>query len=64
MQAAKTADAPIIALPGRVTLSETFGHLFRDRNDVLEYFDRTYSVNKMVSSLQKTAYSNEIPMYL
>lgn len=50
---ATTADAPTIALLGRVTFSETFGHLFEDKNDLLEYHQRTFSVEKINSSLQK-----------
>ena len=50
---ATTADAPTIALLGRITFSETFGHLFEDKNDLLEYHQRTFSVDKINGSLQK-----------
>lgn len=50
---AKANDAPIIALLGRVTFNETFGHLFSNKNDLLEYHERTFSVAKIKSSLLK-----------
>lgn len=46
-------DAPIIALLGRITFSETFGHLFHDLNDLQYYFERTFSVAKIENSLAK-----------
>lgn len=46
-------DASIIALLARVTFDESFGHLFSDRNDLLAYFERTFHVDKLTSSLQK-----------
>lgn len=46
-------DAQSIALLGRITFDESFGHLFNDRNDLLEYFERTFSVSKIKSSLMK-----------
>ncbi|MEN8788614.1 MAG: GNAT family N-acetyltransferase [Flavobacteriaceae bacterium] len=50
---ATTADAAIISLLGRVTFTETFGHLFQEHNDLLEYYDRTFSVKKITRSLSK-----------
>ncbi|MEM6724363.1 MAG: GNAT family N-acetyltransferase [Bacteroidota bacterium] len=47
------SDVPALALLARVTFSETFGHLFRDRQDLLDYLDQTFSVDKLKSSLQK-----------
>lgn len=44
---AKESDAECIALLGRVTFTESFGHLFRDKNDLLEYYERTFSVQKI-----------------
>lgn len=52
---ATKSDAPMIALLGRITFNETFGHLFTDKNDLLVYHQRTFSVSKMESSLQKEA---------
>lgn len=46
-------DAQSIALLGRITFDESFGHLFGDRNDLLNYFESTFSVPKITSSLQK-----------
>lgn len=46
-------DAPFISLLGRVTFSETFGHLFRDPQDLKSYLDKTFSVPKIESSLIK-----------
>ena len=43
-------DASIIALLGRITFSETFGHLFADPIDLLEYYERTFSVEKIERS--------------
>ena len=53
---AKPKDAHIISLLGRITFAETFGHLFTDQNDLLEYFERTFSVQKIRSGF--TNYSN------
>ncbi|KAA3631708.1 MAG: GNAT family N-acetyltransferase [Bacteroidetes bacterium] len=50
---ANQEDAQFIALLGRMTFTETFGHLFRDINDLMEYYDRTFSVSKIRSGMQK-----------
>lgn len=47
-------DAATIALLGQITFSETFGHYFRDRNDLIQYFERTFSVSKIEQSLKKS----------
>jgi len=47
-------DAATIALLARVTFTETFGHLYRDPNDLIEYYDNTFSVAKIQSSLAKS----------
>ena len=46
-------DAKCIALLGRITFSETFGHLFQEYQDLLDYLDRTFSVQKIENSLKK-----------
>ena len=46
-------DAAFIALLGRITFGETFGHLFRDKKDLLVYYDRTFSISKIEKSLTK-----------
>ncbi|RYC53413.1 GNAT family N-acetyltransferase [Flagellimonas olearia] len=50
---ATEADATSIALLGRFTFTETFGHLFRDKNDLMEYYERTFAVEKLANSLKK-----------
>jgi ribosomal protein S18 acetylase RimI-like enzyme len=45
-------DAPIIALLGRLTFVETFGHLFEQhRDDLAQYLVDTFSVAKIKASL-------------
>ena len=46
-------DIRFIALLGRVTFTETFGHLFRDKQDLFTYCDATFSVRKIADSIQK-----------
>jgi len=48
---AKKGDAGFIALLGRVTFTETFGHLFRDEQDLLDYYNVTFPVDKIEHSL-------------
>ena len=50
---ATSRDATTIAFLGRTTFDETFGHLFRDPNDLLDYYARTFSDDKIEQSLQK-----------
>ena len=45
-------DATTVAFLGRTTFGETFGHLFRDPNDLLDYYERTFSEQKIKQSLQ------------
>jgi len=65
---AEAKDARIISLLGRVTFTETFGHLYRDKNDLLTYFERTFSVAKIENGLRKTnnvfwiAYLDKLPV--
>jgi len=62
------SDAPSISLLGRITFTETFGHLFRDKRDLLDYCDSTFSVDKIESSLAKPnnlfwiAFANRLPV--
>ena len=46
-------DAEFIALLGRVTFTETFGHFFKDKQDLLNYFNATFSVDKIENSIAK-----------
>ncbi|TYP98091.1 ribosomal protein S18 acetylase RimI-like enzyme [Tenacibaculum adriaticum] len=61
-------DAEVISLLARVTFDETFGHLFKDRQDLLDYFDRTFSVQKLRNSIASKnnkfwlAFVNELPV--
>ncbi len=65
---ATTADATHIALLGRVTFTETFGHFFRDPNDLLSYYHKTFSVEKIRAGIQNPknvfciAFVNELPV--
>ncbi len=51
---ATPADAATIALLGQITFSDTFGHYFRDRNDLTQYLKRTFSVAKIEQSMVKS----------
>lgn len=68
LRKARLADAECIALLARVTFTETFGHYFRDHQDLLDYYDKTFSVSKIRSSLAKEnnifwiAFWNELPV--
>jgi len=51
---ATPGDAVIIALLGRITFSESFGHLFRRHpHELRSYLDRTFGVGKIEISLGK-----------
>ena len=50
---AKKEDARYIALLGRITFTETFGHLFRDQNDLIDYYNYTFSVKKIEDGMKK-----------
>lgn len=48
-------DAAIIALLGRITFTETFGHLFTaHEHERRTYLDATFAVSKLEQSLRKT----------
>jgi len=49
---AEESDAEFIALLGRITFTESFGDLFRDKNDLLEYYERTFSVQKIRNGIK------------
>lgn len=46
-------DSKFIALLGRVTFTETFGHFFSDKQDLLDYYNSTFSVDKIENSFSK-----------
>lgn len=50
---ATAGDATIIALLGRITFRETFGHLFRYQEDLSSYLDYTFAVDKIRNGLLK-----------
>ena len=50
---ARKEDAPFIALLGRTTFTETFGHFFRDQNDLTDYYNSTFSVQKIEDGIEK-----------
>ena len=52
---AQPEDAALIALLGRITFAETFGHLFAGhRAHLLAYLDRTFSVGKIRRSIESS----------
>lgn len=61
-------DAISIALLGRITFTETFGALFSDKKDLLEYLDRTFAVDKIKKGIEKEnnvffiAFVDELPV--
>ncbi len=61
-------DAIFIALLARVTFTETFGHLFRDRQDLITYYGETFSVDKIEKSIVKPnnvywiSFANRLPV--
>lgn len=65
---ATIGDAEYIAILARVTFTETFGKHFRDRQDLINYYDSTFSVSKLRSSIAKTnnvfwiAFCDELPV--
>ncbi len=65
---AKKEDAQFIALLGRVTFTETFGRFFRDPKDLRDYYDRTFSVQKIEDGIEKSnnifwiAFVNRLPV--
>ncbi len=65
---ANKQDAQFIALLARVTFTETFGHLYRDNQDLLNYFDSTFFVEKIENGIDKAdnvfwiAFVNRLPV--
>ena len=52
---AKKEDAHLIALLGRITFTETFGHFLRarDQKDLIDYYNLTFSVQKIEDGIKK-----------
>ena len=65
---ATVADATQISHLGKVTFSETFGHLFRAEDDLRHYLETTFSIPKIRASLDKSfnvfwiAFADQIPI--
>jgi len=65
---ANKEDAQFIALLARVTFTETFGHLYRDKKDLLNYYDLTFTVDKIEKGIEKPnnlfwiAFINQLPV--
>ncbi len=65
---ARLIGADIISELGKTTFTQTFGHLFRDPNDLSAYLTQTFSKEKIHGSLSKPnnqfwiAYWNEKPV--
>lgn len=65
---ANKRDSQFIALLGRITFTETFGHLFRDKQDLLNYYNSTFSVEKIENGIAKPnnvfwiAFANRLPV--
>ncbi len=47
----KEADAEILALLGRVTWAESHGHYIEDKNDLLKYLNKNFSVAKTIQEI-------------
>lgn len=68
IRTATTDDAQHIALLARVTFTETFSEYFRDPQDVFDYFERTFNVAKIRTSIENPnnkfwiAFWNELPI--
>jgi|GEM_PF-708870 len=65
---AEKQDAQFIALLGRTTFTETFGHFFRDQKDLIDYYNLTFSVQKIEDGIKKPnnlfwiAFVNRLPV--
>ena len=65
---ARKEDAQFIALLGRTTFTETFGHFFRDQQDLIHYYNSTFSVQKIEAGIEKPnnlfwiAFANRLPV--
>ncbi|PRX54871.1 GNAT family N-acetyltransferase [Flagellimonas meridianipacifica] len=50
---AKKGDATLIAMLGRTTFNEAFGHLFHSHDELKTYLSATFSIEKIENSLEK-----------
>ncbi len=51
IQIAKEEDAVVLALLGRVTWAESHGDYIEDKNNLVQYLDKNFSVSKMKQDL-------------
>ncbi|KAA1243442.1 GNAT family N-acetyltransferase [Aquimarina sp. RZ0] len=51
---ANVEDVPEISYLGKKTFDQSFGYLFRDRSDLIEYLSSTFSIEKLTSSISKS----------
>ncbi|MBQ4819182.1 GNAT family N-acetyltransferase [Aquimarina sp. MMG016] len=51
---AKIEDAENISYLGATTFDQSFGYLFRDREDIEGYLRKTFSLEKITQSIQKS----------
>ncbi|WP_299437026.1 GNAT family N-acetyltransferase [uncultured Aquimarina sp.] len=47
-------DVSNISFLGKKTFDQAFGHLFRDRNDLITYLEKTFSIEKLKNSITKS----------
>ena len=65
---ANLQDAEILALLAQITFRQAFGHFLSDETILRNYFKKTFSVEKMRSSINKDnnifwiAYSDDLPV--
>jgi len=65
---ATSTDATIIALLAQITFRQAFSHFWNDEQVLRNYFKKTFSVEKMRSSLSKSnnmfwiAYADDLPV--
>lgn len=53
IQIAKEADTAILALLGRLTWAESHGHYIDDKNNLLKYLNKNFSVSKTKQDINK-----------
>ena len=65
---ARKEHARFIALLGRTTFTETFGHFFRNQQDLIDYYNSTFSVQKIEAGIEEPnnlfwiAFANRLPV--
>lgn len=65
---AKTNDAEVLALLGRITYTESHGHFIENKNDLLAYCNNAFSIKKIKEELSDSnnqfhiAYVDDLPV--